>query len=245
MSTAAAYLFDDRLTSLQKTVAAALDSLSKGKGYVAHACRTLADHLGVAVRSVQAAIKALIAAGHVERRTDYTLRTRRRLLLRWQAVWQGEPPVFPSMAVEAVATVEPEPAPAPTQRHAPPDVPSRAEPCRGRADDVPTPDLVERAATVMGEPAEARVAEMVRDYGAAWSARAIDVAERKNVCGPRVSWGYLFGTLKAFRREGGPSARTPKSLAESARESRESFDAFLVDADAYSLAKEQQRRRTV
>jgi hypothetical protein len=73
--------------------------------------------------------------------------------------------------------------------------------------------LIDRACKLIPEATPGKVLDAVSVYGADWVSQALDVAERrpkrKDGNKPVYSWGFVLGTLKNWRREGGPPPEKP------------------------------------
>jgi hypothetical protein len=73
--------------------------------------------------------------------------------------------------------------------------------------------LCDRACKLIPEATPGKVLDTVSVYGADWVRQALDVAERrpkrKDGNKPVYSWGFVLGTLKNWKREGGPPPEKP------------------------------------
>lgn len=208
-----------------------LERLAKGHDTCLSATRTIAAKLNCSERTARNALNALQAAGLVEIVRDYSLRTRRRIVLVWRtngelvpcvtanpsaesraasAVTDGSPPI-----INISEEVSKKQGVSDGSRAPVPPPPSRvlSENLRGGEAEA-TPDeiasVAARAAPVLrlAEPAaRAKVAALAKRWGLPWVVAALGRAEKKAALEPLVSpSAYLVRTLKGFEAEGGPGA---------------------------------------
>lgn len=183
----------------------------------------IADAIGYSVRTVQAAIRELKDKGLVAIVRDYSLKTRRRIVLLWRK--PAEQPTTP------------EPQPEPTEgamAHVPADLRLRVEPepirpaaapapqvdaARGR-DEAPaaegrkaTPEEVERVVSEAAKVPGSTRAKAVR-LAKACRLSTVEAAVRRAI-DRGMGWGWVTATARAWAVEGVPGYAAEEEPAES------------------------------
>jgi len=205
-----------------------------------HSAETLAQRLGLSVRSIRRALAELADAGLIRIVRDYALRTRRRIVLAWRETkgafvaaksagesrpkapatraclpLSGSEEVEPRNDDDAVLRVDSSESSSslPQAVEQTPDEPTEAE-RTAKLSAFQTTAAVKIASKIVGPgPAtEGRIEALVQEHGKPTEVAAALVIARKRK--PSEFWAFVRGVLRNWRREGGATPEQRQAGAQ-------------------------------